>query len=95
MRTNVLRGLLTGTILLLAAPSLRSQELRYYGSVQYWTGPYVFTERTRNAWVSNGLEMRVGPARLTVSVPLAIHDSEALTTVGPWPCSATSQLVTA
>jgi hypothetical protein len=85
MRRKVLRGLLAGIVLLLAAPSIRSQELRYYGSVQYWTGPYVFTERTRNAWVSNGLEMRAGPARLTLSVPLAIHDSEALTTVGPWP----------
>lgn len=86
MRGIAIRAVLaTIAGVVLTAPAIEAQEVTYFGSVQYWTGPYIFTERTHSVWVSNGLDLRAGRVDVSVSVPVAIQNSLAITTVGSVP----------
>lgn len=48
----------------------RAGPLAYAGSIQYATGSYVFTPRTRSVSVTNGLTLSTGSWRAFLSVPV-------------------------
>jgi len=59
-----------------AAPlSAQAQTVSYTGSAQYAAGDYIFAERTRSFYLSNGLSFATDRLTVAASVPLIVQSS--------------------
>lgn len=72
----------TGLWVLGAPGAARGQELTYSGSLYHATGRYVFMERTESWTLYSGLSLGTGRLRMTVSVPLLLQNTGAVSYVG-------------
>lgn len=75
--------LLAGAVQALAsAGSVAGQELRYNGSVGYYTGSYIFGERTESVALLSGLSLSRGRLTVSATVPLIAQTSTAVSFLG-------------
>ncbi len=71
-------------LVILAAPlAVRAGNLVYSGALQFATGDYIFTDRTNSIYLMNGLFLSVGPAHLSVSVPVIYQNTSLVSNSGP------------
>lgn len=75
IRTMALAAALFG---LPAAPA-PAQQVVYIGSAQVASGDYIFTERTTSFFIVNGLELTLGPVRLSGTLPAIVQSTPWIT----------------
>lgn len=68
--------------LCLAVPPAQAQRLDYEGGLSLSTGSYIFTERTTNWTLFNGLALSAGRLSVRVTVPLVMQNTRLLTSSG-------------
>jgi len=66
-----------------AAPAV-AQDLAYYGSLNYSTGTYIFSERTQAYMLNTCLTLQSGRLRVSGGVPLILQNSVVVNQVGTW-----------
>lgn len=75
-------AMLASALALASAGPVAGQELRYSGSVGYYTGSYIFGDRTESVAVLNGLSLSRGRLSLTATLPLIAQTSTSVSFLG-------------
>jgi hypothetical protein len=63
--------------------SARAGEVFYAGAVQYSTGDFVFTDRTSNVYVLNGISYTTDRWTVSASIPIIYQNTALVSNAGP------------
>lgn len=75
-------AMLASALALASAGPVAGQELRYSGSVGYYTGSYIFGDRTESVALLNGLSLSRGRLSMTATLPLIAQTSTSVSFLG-------------
>ncbi len=75
VRFLALWALVLGVWATATPPLTHAQTMSYTGSAQYAAGDYIFAERTRSFYLSNGLSLTTDRLTVAASVPLIVQSS--------------------